>query len=227
MVTLYTHTWFENFLWPALALHMLLILRMLRIRIRTMSCDLRNFRCGARNRPAGTFCGLPVSPEPEVNVNRAMTWSKMATSKGSPSELRTEFSTKEGTYKNVKASEHSRPSRQPLFGKELSPVQVSTVSCKDKEGVSEFLLFNSGKELYFYPFDGVGQVCEWPCTIMQTHTEKYQRVVTNLYILIFLLKPLAPCVGCGIKSSATVKRVLRVSLFFRLLPSWLRHVENW
>lgn len=73
MVTLYTHTWFENFLWPALALHMLLILRMLRIRIRTMSCDLRNFRCGARNRPAGTFCGLPVSPEPEVNVNRAMT----------------------------------------------------------------------------------------------------------------------------------------------------------
>ena len=98
----------------------------------------------------------------------------MATSKRSPSELRTEFSTKEGQYKNVKASEHSRPSRQPLFGKELSPVQVSTVSCKDKEGVSEFLLFNSGKELYFYPFDGVGQVCVWHYTNTQAHIEKYQ-----------------------------------------------------
>ena len=89
-----------------------------------------------------------------------MTQSKMAVSKGSLSELRTEFSTKEGSYKNVKASEHCRPSRQPLFGKELSPVQVSTVACKDKDGVCEFLLFNSGKELYFYPFDGVGQVSE-------------------------------------------------------------------
>ena len=82
----------------------------------------------------------------------------MATSKGLPSELRTEFSTKEGSYKNVKASEHCRPSRVPLFGKELSPVQVSTVSCKDKDGVCEWILFNSGKELYFYPFEGVGKV---------------------------------------------------------------------
>lgn len=82
----------------------------------------------------------------------------MATSKGSLSELRSEFSTKEGTYKNVKASEHCRPSRQPLFGKELSPVQVSTVSCKDRDGLCEWILFNSGKELYFYPFEGVGKV---------------------------------------------------------------------
>lgn len=82
----------------------------------------------------------------------------MATSKGSLSELRTEFATKEGSYKNVKASEHCRPSRQPLFGKELSPVQVSIASCKDKDGLCEWIVFNSGKELYFYPFEGVGQV---------------------------------------------------------------------
>lgn len=91
-------------------------------------------------------------------------WGKMATSyvrssTGVPSEIRGEFTTKEGTYRNVRASEHCRPSRQPLFGKDLSPVQVSVVSCKDKEGLSEWIVFNSGKELYFYTFDGVGKVC--------------------------------------------------------------------
>ena len=63
-------------------------------------------------------------------------------------------------YKSIRASEHCRPSRQPLFGKELSTVRVSFVSCKDKEGVREWVVFNSGKELYFYPFDGVGKVRE-------------------------------------------------------------------
>ncbi len=74
------------------------------------------------------------------------------------SEVRDDFTTKEGAYRNVKASQHCRPSRQALFGKELSPVQVSMVSCKGKDGVCEWIAFNSGKELYFYPFDGVGKV---------------------------------------------------------------------
>ena len=74
------------------------------------------------------------------------------------SEVRNEFSTKEGVYKNAKASEHCRPSRQPLFGKELSQVQVSFVSCKDKDGLKEWMVFNAAKELYFYPFEGVGKV---------------------------------------------------------------------
>ena len=80
------------------------------------------------------------------------------TKERSTSEVRTEFSTKEGEYRNIKASEYSRPSRQPLFGKELSQVQLSFVSCKDKDGLCEWILFNSGKELYFYPFEGVGKV---------------------------------------------------------------------
>lgn len=82
-------------------------------------------------------------------------------SAGAHSEIRSEFTTKEGSYKNVKASEHCRPSKQALFGKELSPVQVSVVSCKGKDGgLHEWIVFNSGKELYFYPFEGVGKVCE-------------------------------------------------------------------
>ena len=87
---------------------------------------------------------------------------KMATSRhsASQSDIRTEFTTKEGVYRNIKASEHCRPNRQPLYGKELSSVKVSFASCKDKEGPYEWVLFNSGKELYFYPFDGVGKVRE-------------------------------------------------------------------
>lgn len=74
-------------------------------------------------------------------------------------DYRTEFSTREGVYRNIHISEHCRPSRQPLFGKELSPVKVSFVTCKDKNGVSEWIVFNAGKELYVYPFGGVGKVC--------------------------------------------------------------------
>ncbi len=73
-------------------------------------------------------------------------------------DVRNEFSTKEGVYRNVRVSEHCRPSRQPLFGKELSQVQVSFVSCKDKDGLKEWMVFNAAKELYFYPFEGVGKV---------------------------------------------------------------------
>ena len=84
-----------------------------------------------------------------------------SSTQGTHSDIRSEFSTKEGCYRNVKASEHCRPSRLPLFGKELSPVQVSCVSCKGKEGLCEWIAFNSGKELYFYSFQGVGQVSVW------------------------------------------------------------------
>lgn len=87
------------------------------------------------------------------------TSTSLRSSTGIHSDIRVEFTTKEGTYRNVKASEHCRPSKQPLFGKELSPVQVSVVSCKGKEGLYEWIVFNSGKELFFYRFEGVGKVC--------------------------------------------------------------------
>ena len=80
------------------------------------------------------------------------------------SALRTEFKTKEGTYRNEKALEHCRPTRQPLLGKELSPVNVSFVSCKHKEGLNEWVAFNSAKELYFYPFYGVNKVSADTCS---------------------------------------------------------------
>lgn len=86
------------------------------------------------------------------------TASSSRQSVGVVSEIKTDFHTKEGSYRRVNASEYCRPSRQPLFGKELSPVQISLVSCKCKDGLQEWIVFNSSKELYFYPFEGVGKV---------------------------------------------------------------------
>lgn len=77
---------------------------------------------------------------------------------GTLPEIKTNFSTQEGFYRRVKSSEYSRPSRQSLYGKELGPVQVSMVSCKGKDGIQEWIAFNASKELYFYPFEGVGKV---------------------------------------------------------------------
>ena len=79
-------------------------------------------------------------------------------------EIKGSFSTKEGYYRRVRASEHSRPSRQPLLGKELSPVQISLVACKGKNGIQEWIAFNSSKELYFYPFEGIGKV-KYTCVV--------------------------------------------------------------
>ncbi len=73
-------------------------------------------------------------------------------------ETKTNFSTQEGFYRRVKASEYSRPTRQALYGKELGSVQVSLVTCRGNDGVQEWIVFNSSKELYFYSFEGVGKV---------------------------------------------------------------------
>ena len=67
------------------------------------------------------------------------------------------FRTKEGTYKKC-SFQYLRETRKAHTGKELSPVAVSFVSCKDKEGSKEWITFNSAKEYYFYPFHGVRKV---------------------------------------------------------------------
>eukprot|EP00731_Ephydatia_muelleri_P027221 Em0019g94a len=73
-------------------------------------------------------------------------------------EVRSEFKTREGIYKNIRTSQYCRPSRQPLAGKELQPVRLSFVSCKDQGGrLQEWIVFNAGKELYVYRFEGVGK----------------------------------------------------------------------
>ena len=121
------------------------------------------------------------------------------------SDIRSEFSTKEGVYRNIKASEHCRPSRQALLSKELSPVRVSLVGCKDSDGHHEWILFNSGKELYFYRFEGVGKVLLWPldcvtAALYQPHTWGHSGVLITgaaSLILVVLYKWCAHEGKCG------------------------------
>ena len=69
----------------------------------------------------------------------------------------TSFRTKEGTYKKG-TFQYCRETRKSHSGKEVAPVTVSFVSCKDKEGTNGWITFNSAKEFYFYPFHGMRKV---------------------------------------------------------------------
>ena len=74
------------------------------------------------------------------------------------SEVRYEFKTKEGVYKNLKTHQYSKARGQPLMGRELSETRISVVSVKDMQGLSEWIVFNSGRELLCYSFGGTQEV---------------------------------------------------------------------
>ena len=75
-----------------------------------------------------------------------------ASSIPSGGDIRIEFKTKEGVYVNLKPYRYSKSRGLPLLGKELSQTKASIVSVKDMGGLSEWILFNSGREFYCYPF---------------------------------------------------------------------------
>lgn len=81
------------------------------------------------------------------------------------SEIRTEFKTKEGYYRNLRSHRYSKPRGLPLLGKELSQTRVSVVSVKDMQGLSEWVLFNSGKEFFCYPFSATEKVSYYRASI--------------------------------------------------------------
>lgn len=109
-----------------------------------------------------------VIPEIKVAVGRtlllvprsvaSLRLSTMATQRTqSVSFHSSSFRTKEGIYKKG-TFQYCRETRKPHSGKELAPVSVSFVSCKDKEGSNEWITFNSAKEFYFYSFYGMRKV---------------------------------------------------------------------
>ena len=75
-----------------------------------------------------------------------------------PSDIRLQFKTKEGVYNNLKSHRYSKPRGQPLLGRDLSNTHISVVSVKDMQGLSEWIIFNSGRELLCYPFGGIAEV---------------------------------------------------------------------
>lgn len=84
--------------------------------------------------------------------------------------IKSQFMTREGTYKLMTLSEYSRPNRVPYNtqggnmagGGGSAPVRVSFVTVKDDEddeyGTRDRICFNVGKELYVYHYRGVRKV---------------------------------------------------------------------
>ncbi|CAH1263790.1 WDR20 [Branchiostoma lanceolatum] len=78
---------------------------------------------------------------------------------GKENELKTQFTTREGTYKLLTLSEYSRPNRVPYNAQGCHPVRVSFINVSgEKDGSGDRICFNVGRELYFYPYKGVRKV---------------------------------------------------------------------
>lgn len=73
-------------------------------------------------------------------------------------EIKTQFITREGTYKQMALSEYSRPNRLGYNTQGNTPVKVSFVSLPDQPGNDVRICFNVGRELYTYIYKGVKKV---------------------------------------------------------------------
>lgn len=88
---------------------------------------------------------------------------------GGKDDVKTQFVTREGTYRLMTLSEYSRPNRVGYTsGSGSSHVRVSLVSLppgpgggapgSDGQGSDDRICFNHGKELYVYVYRGVKKV---------------------------------------------------------------------
>lgn len=80
-------------------------------------------------------------------------------------DLKTQFTTREGTYKVLSLSEYSRPNRVGYNSQSNSPVKVSFVSLPDSS--EERICFNVGRELYVYMYRGVKKVSWAPWNVRE------------------------------------------------------------
>ncbi|WAR19269.1 WDR20-like protein [Mya arenaria] len=74
---------------------------------------------------------------------------------GGKEEVKTNFVTREGTYRLMPLSEYSKPTRVPYNGQTNTPCKVTFVDLEDGSGNSDRICFNVGRELYFYVYKGV------------------------------------------------------------------------
>lgn len=80
---------------------------------------------------------------------------------GGKDELKTQFTTREGTYKVLSLSEYSRPNRVGYSSSQSnSPVKVSFVSLADAAGTEDRICFNVGRELYVYMYRGIKKAAD-------------------------------------------------------------------
>lgn len=99
---------------------------------------------------------------------------------GGKEDLKTQFVTREGTYKLMTLSEYSRPNRVGYTNSQGSAsVRVSFVTLPDPadptgtQGLGDRMCFNFGKELYIYVYRGVKKVIQ---TLF----------ITSMFVVIFI-----------------------------------------
>lgn len=92
---------------------------------------------------------------------------------GGKDDVKTQFVTREGTYRLMTLSEYSRPNRVGYGSSGASHVRVSLVTLpggaapsaggaapgSDGQLADDRICFNHGKELYVYVYRGVKKVC--------------------------------------------------------------------
>lgn len=83
---------------------------------------------------------------------------------GGKDELKTQFITREGTYRLMTLSEYSRPNRVGYTNTQGSAaVRVSFVTLPDPSGNGDRICFNFGRELYVYVYKGVKKASTFVC----------------------------------------------------------------
>lgn len=105
---------------------------------------------------------------------------------GGKEDLKTQFVTREGTYKLMTLSEYSRPNRVGYTNSQGSAsVRVSFVTLPDpadptgSQGLGDRMCFNFGKELYVYVYRGVKKVSSRCCLHRDDHSKRPADVVAD------------------------------------------------
>ncbi|XP_013409051.1 WD repeat-containing protein 20 isoform X2 [Lingula anatina] len=81
---------------------------------------------------------------------------------GGRDEVKTQFVTREGTYKLMPLSEYSRPNRVAYNGQVNTPVKTSFINLNDQSGIGDKICFNHGRELYVYTYKGIRKsICNY------------------------------------------------------------------
>lgn len=78
---------------------------------------------------------------------------------GGKDEVKTQFGTREGTYKVMTFSEY-RPNRTGCITQTNHPVKVSFITLPDSSGNGDRICFNVGRELYFYMYKGLRKAAD-------------------------------------------------------------------
>lgn len=86
-----------------------------------------------------------------------------ATDSSQGDDLKTQFVTREGTYRLMTVSDCARQNRVPFNGQTSNPVKVSFVRLKENQNESsagDRICFNLGKELYVYQYRGINKALD-------------------------------------------------------------------